>query len=433
MDSLSERKHPRRPEIIIRPPGPAASRILQRDSQVVSQGGARPYRFVMQDGYGCWARDVDGNIFLDFTSGIGALATGHRHPKIMEAIRSQQEAFLHISSAHHTYDIMVTLAERIGTSVGLDQPSRIFFSNSGTEAIEGATKLARWFTKRPYIISFFGAFHGRTYGSMSISALNADHRKQVGPLLPGYFLPYPDVQRGITSKDVLARAEELFRHVVAPEEVAAILVEAVQGGAGPMSIADDEFLPLLRELADKHKCLLIVDEIYTGVGRTGRMWGFQHSSIKPDIVCFAKSISSGLPLGGFVAKAGVMEWPRGSHNSTYGGNPVSCAAAIATLNVVDSTLIDNAQRLGNYLLNELRKLAQKYPGLVTNVWGRGLMLYVALTSPEKAQRVLTLAFEKGLLLLAGGQQGFRLAPPLIIDEYDARIGVELIDKVFEQI
>jgi 4-aminobutyrate aminotransferase len=423
----------RRPEIAGTVPGPIAMKILERDAKWVSQGGARPYRFVIRDGDGSWVRDVDDNVFLDFTSGIGALATGHRHPKIMAAIRDQQDGFMHISSAHHTYDVMVTLAEKVSASVGLEQPSRAFFSNSGTEAIEGATKLARWFTKRPYIISFFGAFHGRTYGAMSVSGLNADQRKQVGPLLPGYFLPYPDAQRGISSDDVLARAKELFQHAVPPSEVAAILVEAIQGGAGPMSIPDEGFLPLLRELADQHGFLLIVDEIYTGVGRTGKMWGFQHSSVKPDIVCFAKSISSGLPLGGFVARHGLMEWPRGSHNSTYGGNPVSCAAALATLDVVDSTLIEDSRKLGNYLLGELEKLALKYRGLFNGVWGKGLMIYAEMDSPRHAQQMLTGAFENGLLLLAGGQQGFRLAPPLIIDSHEAEVGIEIIDRVLEKI
>ena len=409
-------------------------RVLARDGLSLSQGGLRPYRFVMRDGQGCWARDVDDNLFLDFTSGIGVLATGHSHPRVVEAIRAQTEAFLHISSAYHTYEVMVSLAERLGQSIPVSQPARVFFANSGTEAIEGAVKLAKWQTRRPYVLSFFGAFHGRTLGAASVSGLSAQQRRRLGPLLPGVFhLPYPDLSRGITSREVLARADELFERLLPPDEVAAVVVEAIQGGAGPMAIPDDGFLPMLRDLADRHGFLLIVDEVYSGVGRTGKMWAHQHWGLRPDVVCFAKSIASGMPLGGFVAGAGVMEWPRGSHNSTFGGNPVSCAAASVTLDLVENGLIENARDRGRELLSELEALAEKYPGLVSRVCGKGLMLYLELTSAEVAQRALELAFENGLLLLAAGQRGLRLAPPLIVDEHEARVASELLALTFQSV
>ena len=423
-----------RPRVKTPPPGPNALRVLARDGRSVSQGGLRPFRFVMRDGLGCWARDVDDNVFLDFTSGIGVLATGHCHPRVVEAIRSQAGRFLHISSAYHTYDVMVRLAERIGQSVAVTQPARVFFANSGTEAIEGAVKLARWYTRRPYVLSFFGAFHGRTLAALSVSGLNSEQRRGLGPLLPGVFhLPYPDSDRGVTSQDMLARAEELFERVVPPDEVAAVVVEAIQGGAGPMSIPDDGFLPLLRKLADRHGFLLVVDEVYTGVGRTGTMWAHQHWSARPDVVCFAKSIASGMPLGGFVAGAGLMEWPRGSHNSTFGGNPVACAAAETTLDVVQDGLIDNAIRQGGTLLDELTALARKHPLLISRVRGKGLMLYVELRSAEIAQRTLEIAFTNGLLLLAAGRQGLRLAPPLIVAEHESHVAMEILAQTLEAV
>jgi 4-aminobutyrate aminotransferase len=422
------------PKISTPVPGPLASRVLAQDGQWMSQGGHRPYHFVMKDGKGCWARDVDDNLYLDFTSGIGVLPVGHSPPTVVEAIRRQAEAFLHISSAYHAYDVMTSLAERIARSMALKQPARVFFANSGTEAIEGAIKLARWRTARPYLLSFFSAFHGRTFGSASLSALSAGPRRRIGPLLPGVsHLPYSDADRGVTTQHVLERANELFECVVPPEEVAAVVVEAIQGGGAPVTIPDDDFLPMLRELANKYGFLLIVDEVFTGVGRTGKLWAHKHSNVQPDIVCFAKSIASGMPLAGFVAGAGVMEWPRGTHNSTFGGNPVSCAAAHATLDLVDDELVENARLRGEELLAELKRIAHRFPETVSRVLGKGLMIYMELVSPEAAKRTLEIAFSNGLLLLAAGQRGIRLAPPLIVTPHEVHVAMELLQRTLAKV
>jgi 4-aminobutyrate aminotransferase len=427
-------KNAKWPEIKTSLPGPRAAQVLAQDWQWMSQGGHRPYRFVMRDGEGCWVRDVDDNLYLDFTSGIGVLPAGHSPPRVVEAMRKQAEAFLHVSSAYHAYDVMTSLAERVARSMALKEPARVFFGNSGTEAIEGAIKLARWYTRRPYLLSFFSAFHGRTYGAASLSALSAEPRRRIGPLLPGVFhLPYADEDRGVTTQEVLARANELFERVVPAEEVAAVVVEAIQGGGAPVTIPDANFLPMLRELADRHGFLLIIDEVFTGVGRTGEMWAHKHWDVRPDIVCFAKSIASGMPLSGFVAGGGIMEWPRGTHNSTFGGNPVSCAAAHATLDLVEEGLVENSRVKGKDLLAELIRLSHLFPKTISRVIGKGLMLYVELVTQEAAQNTLETAFSNGLLLLAAGRSGIRLAPPLIVNGHEAHVAIELLTRTIDEI
>jgi 4-aminobutyrate aminotransferase len=430
----SERSSPlpggrrRLPRVADELPGERAAALLRRDGAAVSQGGLRPYRFVIAEGRGCWATDVDGNEFLDFTSGIGVLATGHCHPRVVAAAERQLRSFIHISSAYHSYDVMVELAERIGAGAPMSAGARVFFANSGTEAIEGAVKLARWSTGRPYLLSFFGAFHGRTMGAVSLAGINPAQRHRIGPLLPGvYHVPYPDPERGVSAAMVVERMEELFATVLPPDELAAAIVEPVQGGAGLMSIPDPEFLPALRQLADRHGFLLIADEIYCGVGRTGKMWASEHWQAGIDVLCFAKSIASGFPLGGVVARQGLMEWPRGTHNSTFGGNPVCCAAALATLDLLDEGLIDHAARIGAQLLTGLRAICARHPG-VTRVAGKGLMICFELAAPEQAEAVLERAWRRGLLLLAALRTGIRLAPPLIVTEDEAAVALEILDE-----
>ncbi|HXM56370.1 MAG TPA: acetyl ornithine aminotransferase family protein [Candidatus Dormibacteraeota bacterium] len=418
----------RRPRIQTPVPGPVAASLIERDAVAMSPSFTRAYPFVMDHGEGCWVTDVDGNTFLDFTAGIAVCSTGHSHPRVVAAITEQASRFLHMSGTDFYYRGEIELAERLAARMMPDEAARVFFTNSGAEAVEGAMKLARYATGRPNFLAFFGAFHGRTMGALSLTASKATQRRRFAPLLPSVFhVPYPVASRGVDSNEALANIEELFATVMPPESVAAVFVEPVQGEGGYL-VPPADFLPRLRELTASHGILLVTDEVQSGMGRTGRMLAAEHWGVRPDVVCLAKGIASGMPLGAFVARAEHMSWAPGSHGSTFGGNPVACAAALATLDLLEEGLIDNAREVGDHLLAGLEQLRAAHPSAVTNVRGLGLMAVVELDAPERAADVVQRAFRHGLLLLTAGTRAVRLCPPLVLSADEADVGLEILER-----
>jgi 4-aminobutyrate aminotransferase len=416
-----------RPEIKTPLPGPKAAAFIARDARAMSPSFTRAYPFVMQDGKGCWVTDVDGNRFLDFTAGIAVVTTGHSHPKVVAAIEEQARRFLHMSGTDFYYSSEIELAERLEAKILPGTPAKVFFTNSGAEAIEGAMKLARFATGRPSYIAFLGAFHGRTFGALSLTASKASQRRRFAPLLSSVFhAPFPTASRGVTTDQSMDRIEELFSTVAPPESVAAVFVEPIQGEGGYL-VPPDDFLPRLRELTKKHGILLVADEVQSGMGRTGHLLAIEHWGVEPDIVCLAKGIASGLPLGAFIARAEQMSWPPGSHGSTFGGNPVACAAGLATLDLLDGGLMENASRVGAVLQDGLREIAATHKN-VTDVRGMGLMLAIELRTPELAARLVQSAFERGLLLLTAGSRAVRISPALVLNSEEAATGLEIIDS-----
>jgi len=418
----------RRPERKTTLPGPIAASLIERDAVAMSPSFTRAYPFVMDHGEGCWATDVDGNTFLDFTAGIAVCSTGHSHPRVVAAITEQAGRFLHMSGTDFYYRGEIELAERLAAGMMPGVAARVFFTNSGAEAVEGAMKLARYATGRPNFLAFFGAFHGRTLGALSLTASKATQRRRFAPLLPSVFhVPYPAESRGVGSDEALANIEELFATVMPPESVAAVFVEPVQGEGGYL-VPPADFLPRLWELTARHDILLVTDEVQSGMGRTGRMLAAEHWGVVPDVVCLAKGIASGMPLGAFVARAEHMSWAPGSHGSTFGGNPVACAAALATLDLLEEGLIDNAREVGDQLLAGLRELGAAHPAAVTDVRGLGLMAVLELDTPERASDVVQHAFRHGLLLLTAGTRAVRLCPPLVLSPDEAEVGLELLGQ-----
>jgi 4-aminobutyrate aminotransferase len=419
-----------RPEIKTPLPGPKAAAFIARDARAMSPSFTRAYPFVMQEGKGCWVTDVDGNRFLDFTAGIAVVTTGHSHPKVVAAIEEQARRFLHMSGTDFYYSSEIELAERLEAKILPGTPAKVFFTNSGAEAIEGAMKLARFATGRPSYIAFLGAFHGRTFGALSLTASKASQRRRFAPLLSSVFhAPFPTASRGVTTDQSLDRIEELFSTVAPPESVAAVFVEPIQGEGGYL-VPPDDFLPRLRDLTKKHGILLVADEVQSGMGRTGRLLAIEHWAVEPDIVCLAKGIASGLPLGAFIARAEQMSWPPGSHGSTFGGNPVACAAGLATLDLLDGGLMENASRVGAVLQDGLREIAATHKD-VTDVRGMGLMLAVELRTPELAAKLVQSAFERGLLLLMAGSRAVRISPALVLNSEEAATGLEIIDSALD--
>jgi 4-aminobutyrate aminotransferase len=422
---LSIVKTARRPEMKTAVPGPKAVELIARDARAMSPSFTRAYPFVMERGEGCWATDVDGNTFLDFTAGIAVNTTGHSHPKVVAAIEEQAKRFLHMSGTDFYYRSEIELAERLEAKILPGTPAKVFFTNSGAEAIEGAMKLARYATGRPSYIAFIGGFHGRTFGALSLTASKASQRRRFAPLLLSVFhAPFPSASRGVTTDETMARLEELFNTVAPPESVAAVFVEPIQGEGGYL-VPPDDFLPRLRELTLKHGILLVADEVQCGMGRTGHLLAVEHWDVEPDIVCLAKGIASGLPLGAFIARAEQMSWPPGSHGSTFGGNPVACAAGLATLDLLEEGLMENASRVGAQLQDGLREIAQSQPQ-VTDVRGLGLMVALELKTADLAAQLVQSAFERGLLLLTAGARAVRISPPLILDREEAATGLEII-------
>jgi 4-aminobutyrate aminotransferase len=436
------------PVISIRPPGPKAKAWVRRDERTLSQSATRIYPLVVKRARGVMVEDVDGNRYLDFTAGIAVVATGHAHPKIVSAIRRQAGRFIHMSGTDFYYPAQITLAEKIGSIAPVRKPARTFFSNSGTEAMEAAFKLARYHTKRPLMIAFQGAFHGRTMGSLSLTASKAVQRRHFSPLVPGVtHVPYAHCYRcpyGLAYPSCNVHCVEVIRDVVLKsvvpaEDVAAIVVEPIQGEGGVV-VPPPEFLPKLGALAKEHGMLLVVDEVQTGMGRTGRMFAVDHWRVKPDIVASAKGIASGLPMGATIASADVMNWGPGSHANTFGGNPIACEAALATIDLLERTLIDNARVVGAYLLAELGALGTRHR-LVGDVRGKGLMAGIECVRDRETKSmavrernaIIQRCFEKGLLLLGCGQNVVRMVPPLTISKRDVDVAVEILDAVLTEV
>src|ERR1041385_8258968 len=419
-----------KPEIKTPLPGPKAAALIARDAKTMSPSFTRSYPFVMDRGPGCWVNDGDGNRFLDFTAGIAVVPTGHSHPKVVAAIKEQADRFLHMSGTDFYYSPEIELAERLESRILPGVPARVFFTNSGAEAIEGAMKLARFTTGRPSYIAFIGAFHGRTFGALSLTASKASQRRRFAPLLSSVFhAPFPTASRGVTTDQSLERIEELFATVAPPESVAAVFVEPIQGEGGYL-VPPDDFLPRLRELTLKHGILLVADEVQSGMGRTGHLLAVEHWGVDPDIICLAKGIASGLPLGAFVARAEQMNWPPGSHGSTFGGNPLACAAGIATLDLLEGGLMENAARVGAELLDGLREIASTHKN-VSDVRGLGLMLALEMKTPEQAANLVQSAFERGLLLLTAGTLAVLICPPLGLNRDEAATALEIISAALD--
>jgi 4-aminobutyrate aminotransferase len=422
-------------------PGPKARELLARDVLVDSPSYPRDYPFVMSHGKGAQVWDVDGNRFLDFAAGIAVCSTGHCHPKVVQAIKDAADRFLHISS-DYWHEGQVRLAERMNELSPMKQPVMSFFAQSGTESVEAALKLARYVTGRGRFIGFLGGFHGRTMGSLAFTSSKYTQQRGFFPTMPGVtHVPYPNNYRPLFAgadqgRAVLRYIEEvLFVHNVPSNEVAAILVEPIQGEGGYL-VPPDGFLAGLRELCDRHSILLIFDEVQSGVGRTGRMFASQHWDVAPDIMTLAKGLGSGMPIGLVVAKRTIMQkWSRGAHGNTFGGNPLCCAAALATLDLVEDEYCANAAKVGDYFMKKLQELAGKY-AVVGEIRGKGLMIGMELVADtvskapakELCDAIITRAYHNGLILLSCGQSTVRFMPPLMIHESDVDEAVELLDR-----
>ena len=430
----------KKPNIKTELPGPKARALIARDAQVVSPSYPRDYPFVMSHGKGAEIWDVDGNRFLDFAAGIAVCSTGHSHPAVVHAIKDAAERFLHISS-DYWHEGQVRLAERLDELSPMKEPSMSFFAQSGTEAVEAALKLARYTTGRGRFIGFLGGFHGRTMGSLSFTSSKYTQQKGFFPTMAGVtHVPYPNNYRPIFAGQdqghaVLRFIEDvLFTHNVPAGEVAAILIEPVQGEGGYL-VPPDGFLSGLRALCDRHGILLIFDEVQSGVGRTGKMFAAEHWDVAPDIMTLAKGLGSGMPIGAVVAKRSIMQkWSRGAHGNTFGGNPICCAAALATLDLVEREYRANAAKVGPYFMQALTALAERYP-VIGEVRGLGLMIGMELVTDRASKApakklcdaLITRAYHNGLILLACGQSTIRFMPPLMIDEGDVDEALELLE------
>ena len=438
------------PKLVGPLPGPKAKAAVEADGRLISPSYTRSYPLVAKRGRGCRVEDVDGNEFLDFAAGIAVNSTGHCHPEVVKAIQQQAAELIHISGTDFYNEPLTELAQRLSAIAPMRGPHRVFYGNSGAEAVECAIKLARYHTGRQNIIAFFGAFHGRTMGALSLTASKPQQKRRFAPLMPGVtHVRYPYAYRGCTGGPQEEEAfslgcaryieEKLFKTILPPEEVAAIVVEPIQGEGGYV-VAPDNFLRELRSICDKHGIMLIADEVQSGAGRTGKWWAIQHSGVEPDIVCMAKGIASGMPLGVCLSKANVMNWVPGSHASTFGGNPVSIAAALATIDILEREAIGNAAKVGAKMLERLNGWKKTHP-LVGDVRGRGLMIGVELVkdkatrepATELRNRVEAVAFEKGLIILGCGETSIRLCPPLILVEEEAMVGLDILEDALTQV
>ena len=428
------------PDIRTDLPGPHASAEVARDVELISPSYTRAYPFVMDHGKRVWVWDVDGNKFLDLTAGIAVTSVGHSHPRVVEAIREQAGKFLHMSGTDFYYELQVELAERLDEISPGDAPKRTFFCNSGAESVEGAIKLARYATGRPRVISFIGAFHGRTMGALSVTGSKPIHREGFAPLMPGVIhvpygycyrcpinLTYPECD--IACLDWIEN--EVFTHLTPPDEVAAVIVEPIQGEGGYV-VPPPGFFEKLREICDNYGIVLIADEVQSGIARTGRWWGIEHWGVTPDIICSAKGIANGMPLGAIIAPRETMHWPPGAHASTFGGNPVSCAAALATLDVIEEEeLLENATRMGERFIAGLDELAAEHD-IIGDVRGKGLMVGVELIDPITGEpapalrgRIIQKCFERGVLMLGAGKNVVRFMPALNITAEEVDLGLQI--------
>ena len=433
------------PKLVCTLPGPKAKAAVETDDRLLSPSFTRSYPLVAKRGRGIRVEDVDGNEFLDLAAGIAVASTGHCHPEVVAAIQKQAAELIHISGTDFYNEPLTDLAERLSAIAPMPGPHKFFYGNSGAEAVECALKLARYHTGRQQIIAFFGAFHGRTMGALSLTASKPQQKRRFSPLVPGVtHIRYPYAYRGCSGGAQAEEAfslgcaryieEKLFKTMLPPEEVAAIFVEPIQGEGGYV-VAPDNFMRELRGICDRHGILLVADEVQSGVGRTGKWWAIEHTGVQPDIVCMAKGIASGMPLSVCMSRAEIMDWVPGSHASTFGGNPVSIAAALATLKILKREGVANAARVGGLMLERLNGWKKTHP-MVGDVRGRGLMIGVELVKDKATRepasavrnRVETLAFERGLIVLGCGENTLRLCPPLIISEQEATVALDILEE-----
>ena len=436
------------PHLVTELPGPKAKQLVDRDHAVVSSSYTRDYPLVAKTGRGAIIEDVDGNTFLDFAAGIAVCATGHCHPEVVAAIQKQASELIHMSGTDFYYPNLVDLAEKLAAIAPGKEPKRVYFGNSGAEAIEAAIKLVKYHTKRDKLIGFHGAFHGRTMGALSLTASRSIQRKGFGTLLSGVFhMPFPDTYRGTygvrpecASADCLSYLEnELFRRRVDPDEVAGIFIEPIQGEGGYLP-APADFLQGLQRICRKHGILLVADEVQSGMGRTGKWWASDHAGIEPDIICTAKGIASGMPLSAIIARADVMNWVPGAHASTFGGNPVCIAASIATLGLIENQYMANAARMGDYIMKRTVDWREKHK-IVGEVRGKGLMIGIEFVRDQKTKekandlrnKLVQMAFHKGLLVLGSGDTTLRLCPPLLIDEAQADFALDTLEACITEL
>jgi 4-aminobutyrate aminotransferase len=425
------------PHIVTDLPGPKGRAIIERDAAVASPSLTRAYALVAESGSGAVVTDVDGNRFLDFAAGIAVCSTGHSHPEVVDAIKQQAERLVHIAATDFYEPRYLEFMERLAAIAPFTEPARVFLTNSGTEAVEGAIKLARYHTHRPGIIAFEGAFHGRTMGALSLTNSKVKQRAGFGPLIPMvHHAPFPRVRswREATGGDGSAELEYLKRTIfgrqIAPSDVAAIVVEPIQGEGGYFP-APPAFLRGLRELCDEHGILLVADEIQSGMGRTGRWWAIEHAEVEPDIVTTAKGIASGMPIGAFIARESVWTWPPGAHGSTYAGNPVCAAAGLATLDIIEREGMANATAMGARLREGLERVCASRPA-VLDIRGSGLMIGVEFDSHGAAEAVQEEAFRLGLLTLECGESSLRFSPPLVVSAAQVDTALELFDRALHE-
>lgn len=428
-------------------PGPKAKKLIQKDHELLSPSFTRSYPLTVKKAKGAWIWDHDGNVFLDFTAGIAVTATGHCHPRVVRAIKKQAENLIHMSGTDFYYDAQVDLAAKLASLSPGKFKKKVFFTNSGTEAVEAAFKLARYKTKREKMISFFGAFHGRTMGALSLTGSKVRQKESFGPLVPGvshvgygycyrcpYNLTFPEC--GIDCVDYIERV--LFKKIVPPNEVAAIIIEPIQGEGGYV-VPPPGYHQKLKALTQKYGILLIADEIQSGMGRTGKMFAIDHWKVEPDIITLAKGIASGLPLGAMITRADLMDWEPGAHASTFGGNPVACAAALETIKLLEERLLSNAEKMGNYLKDRLSELTKKFP-FVGDVRGLGLMAGIEIVAdraaktpaPKLRDQIIENAFRGGLLLLGCGETSIRFCPPLIINRKEIDASIIILENSFRE-
>jgi 4-aminobutyrate aminotransferase len=437
----------RHPSIKTRLPGPKAAALIGLDKAYVSPSYTRYYPLVVEKGEGLWVQDPDGNVFLDFTAGVAVCSTGHCHPRVVKAICNQAKRLIHMSGTDFYYAPQIRLAEKLARLVPGGGNNKVFFGNSGAEAIEAAFKLARWHTRRELNLAFFGSFHGRTMGALSLTASKTIQRKHYNPLIPGItHIPYPDCYRcpfgqcdprcGLDCVQWIE--DQLFRTSVPPEEVAAIFVEPIQGEGGYI-VPPPQFHAELRKLTEKYGILYVADEVQSGMGRTGKMFALEHFGVVPDIIALAKGIASGLPLGAMVARGDIMDWEFGSHASTFGGNPISCRAALATIDLLEEELLENAALRGVELMEGLRRL-QESNECIGDVRGKGLMVGVELVRDRKTKerarewrdKTVRKAFERGLLLLGCGENSIRFCPALTISSEEIEVGLSIFGEVLKE-
>ncbi len=429
-------------------PGPKAAKLINIDNRRVSPSYTRDYPLVAEKAKGLWIDDPDGNIFLDFTAGIAVCATGHCHPKVVSAIKKQADKLIHMSGTDFYYTSQIALADKLASLVPGDGNNKVYFGNSGAESVEAAFKLARWFTKRELNIAFFGAFHGRTMGALSLTASKVIQKRHYNPLIPGithipyaycYRCPYNMSYPACGIECVRWVEDNLFRTTMPAEEVAAIFVEPIQGEGGYV-VPPSEFHVELQKVAKKYGILYVVDEVQAGMGRTGKMFAMEHFGVEPDIMALAKGIASGMPLGAMVAKSDIMVWEAGSHASTFGGNPISCSAALATIELLEDELMENAEIRGKYMMDQLRNL-QNSIECIGDVRGKGLMIGVELVKDRETKEragtwrneVVLKAFEKGLLLLGCGENTIRFSPALTVSKEEIDVCLSIFEEVLLEV